>query len=315
MTLSDIQKKLKQLKFPLDALNDYQAPNRHFYKLSYIEQCLNLLYKLSSFNECIFLATVYQYANFDAKNINSTASTNLFIQHSQNANISEQTKQSVLEVLNNLQMALPKDPLALQIRTIEIQILSETLEKFIPLEHNNFKEFQFKSIDQYKKDRIEQLQLYHKIVNLNPMIEYVKTFKPKVGFYAGSFNPFHKGHYNILQKAEQIFDKVIIACGQNIDKKSKAYVLPKLVQNREFIHYQSFLTDVMAAQNYPVTLVRGLRDAKDFEYETIQLRCLQQEAPSISCVYIISDAEFAHYSSSGIRTLEVYKKQKPYLLE
>jgi len=34
--------------------------------------------------------------------------------------------------------------------------------------------------------------------------------QPHIGVFAGSFNPFHKGHYNVLQKAEKLFDKVII---------------------------------------------------------------------------------------------------------
>ena len=55
------------------------------------------------------------------------------------------------------------------------------------------------------------------------MIDILETWRPKIGLYAGSFNPFHKGHLNIIMKAEEIFDKVIIARGINPTKKNEIF--------------------------------------------------------------------------------------------
>ena len=70
--------------------------------------------------------------------------------------------------------------------------------------------------------------------------------KLKIGFYAGSFNPFHIGHYNILSKAEEIFDKVIIGVGVNYEKrKNKKHDLPDIIKDREIIEYDGLITDVL----------------------------------------------------------------------
>ena len=139
----------------------------------------------------------------------------------------------------------------------------------------------------------------------------------KVAVYAGSFNPFHKGHYNILQKAEKIFDKVIIARGYNPEKKNDLVALPNIIMNRAVMQYSGLLTDFI--QTLPVeniTLIRGLRNSVDLQYEMNQYRYLQDLMPSIQMVSIFCDKEYEHISSSGIRTLSIFgsDKVKDYLL-
>ena len=50
-------------------------------------------------------------------------------------------------------------------------------------------------------------------------IEYVKNIHRKIAIFPGSFNPFTTGHLSILEKAEKIFDKVIIAFGKKLKKE------------------------------------------------------------------------------------------------
>jgi len=136
-----------------------------------------------------------------------------------------------------------------------------------------------------------------------------------IGIYAGSFNPFHKGHYNILCKAEQIFDKVIIVKGVNPDKSTSTYDIHSIetLKNRFILEYEGLLTDVIkhakeTADN--VTLIRGLRNSVDLQYEMNQYRYLQDLMPDIQMVSIFCDKEFEHISSSGIRTLSKYGSEK-----
>lgn len=144
----------------------------------------------------------------------------------------------------------------------------------------------------------------------------------KIAIYPGSFNPFHKGHYNILLKAEAIFDKVIIARGVNPEKAPSMTLIPNsIVETRDIIHYTGLLTDcieeVAVKYNCNPTVIRGLRNSVDLQYEMNQYRYLQDLKPDIKMVSIFCDKEFEHISSSGIRLLSKYgeEKIKNYLVE
>jgi pantetheine-phosphate adenylyltransferase len=139
----------------------------------------------------------------------------------------------------------------------------------------------------------------------------------KIGLYVGSFNPFHKGHYNILEKSEKIFDKVIIGRGINTEKNNETYALPSIVSDREIINYSGLLTDFIKTLPYEnITVIRGLRNSVDLQYEMNQYRYLQDLMPEIQMVSVFCDKEFEHISSSGIRTLTKFgsDKVKDYLL-
>lgn len=133
--------------------------------------------------------------------------------------------------------------------------------------------------------------------------------------FAGSFSPFHKGHYNVLQKAEKLFDKVIIAFGKNPAKDVHSWPVPKTISNRQITSYNSLLTDHIDSFGYEVTVIRGLRNSTDFQYEQNQYRYIQELKPDIKIINIFCDKEFEHISSSGIRTLEKYNKHQNYLLD
>lgn len=146
-------------------------------------------------------------------------------------------------------------------------------------------------------------------------LEYLESFAPKIAVFAGSFNPFHKGHYNVLQKAEKIFDKVIIAFGKNPEKEERGNKIPEAIKNRQLESYDGLLTDFISSIGHDVVVIRGLRNSTDFNYEQNQYRYIQELMPEIKIVNIFCDKEFEHISSSGIRTLEKYNKHQNYLLD
>ncbi len=132
----------------------------------------------------------------------------------------------------------------------------------------------------------------------------------KVGIYAGSFNPFHRGHYNILEKAEKIFDKVIIARGINPEKKNEIVSMPKILESRAIINYNGLLTDFIKSLPYDnVTIIRGLRNSVDLQYELNQYRYFQDLMPEVQVVSIFCDKEYEHISSSGIRALLTFGQE------
>jgi pantetheine-phosphate adenylyltransferase len=182
-------------------------------------------------------------------------------------------------------------------------------------EQSEFSLHQSVDYTEYKKQRLVFLEKHVDNVNVKALIDYINTYKPRIGLFPGSFNPFHKGHYSVLQKAEKIFDKVIIAFGKNTDKDERYYEIPKTIANRQLTEYHGLLTDHVDSLGYDVTVVRGLRNSTDFQYEQNQYRYIQELKPGIKIINIFCDKEFEHISSSGIRTLEKFNKHKGYLLE
>jgi pantetheine-phosphate adenylyltransferase len=187
-----------------------------------------------------------------------------------------------------------------------------SLRDCIDQEMLEFKLHQSVSLKEYIKLRSEFLKTQP---NAALSDEYIQCFSPKIAVFAGSFNPFHKGHYNILQKAERIFDKVIIAFGKNPEKENRGHKIPDSIRNRQLESYDGLLTDFIGTLEYDVVVIRGLRNSTDFDYEQNQYRYIQELMPDIKIVNIFCDKEFEHISSSGIRTLEKYNKHQNYLLD
>ena len=187
-----------------------------------------------------------------------------------------------------------------------------SLVDIIQQEKLQFNLFQYLNYSEYKQNRLTFLD---KQLNSDLNKEFLNQFSPKIGLFPGSFNPFHKGHYNVLQKAEQIFDKVIIAFGKNPDKKNKNFNVPSTIKNRQVEYFDELLTDLIKSLNQDLVIIRGLRNTKDFLYEQKQYRYNQDLMPNIKVINVFCDKEFEHISSSGIRTLEKYNKHQNYLLD
>lgn len=175
-----------------------------------------------------------------------------------------------------------------------------------------FKKFQSLAWPVYRQIRINHLKSQE---NAAVAIDFISAFTPKIAIFPGSFNPFHMGHWNVLKQAEQSFDKVIIAIGTNTQKRLAVnFKLPKRLNAYEIIRYRGLLTDCIKAINMPVTVIRGIRNSADFQFEEMQLRYLQDTMPRIPVMYIIPDREVMHLSSSGIRSLKNINQHLPYIM-
>ena len=144
-----------------------------------------------------------------------------------------------------------------------------------------------------------------------PFLLLTKTKNMKtIGVFAGSFNPWHQGHQDILDQAELIFDKVIVIQGVNPDKDAPAYC-DKVTRSYTGL-LTNVLNDIEEGYNSPkyssITLIRGLRGIKDLEYEEEQLFYLRKLKPDLKHVFIMCKLENKFISSSAIRTLAKYNK-------
>lgn len=143
----------------------------------------------------------------------------------------------------------------------------------------------------------------------------------KIAVYPGSFDPFHKGHLSILLKAEALFDKVVIAVGINPQKMAseadfRVQNLKEILKDREVLGYQGYLTDFLATLQYETTIIRGLRNGYDLEYELNQLRFIEDMSQKdINLCFIPCDREYSYLSSTALRNMQKIagEKEKLYL--
>jgi pantetheine-phosphate adenylyltransferase len=137
----------------------------------------------------------------------------------------------------------------------------------------------------------------------------------KTAVYPGSFNPFHKGHADIVIQALKVFDKVIIASGTNIDKDGD-YTCSISDTLRSFdkglwdkikvTSFSGLLADFIESIK-PDAVIKGLRNAQDFAYEKDQLYWNEDLGIDIPTMFIISDRSNCHISSSAIRAVNKIK--------
>ena len=143
----------------------------------------------------------------------------------------------------------------------------------------------------------------------------------KTALFAGTFDPYTRGHHSIVQRALAIFDKVVVAVGNNVGKvkmltpqESKAAIEsvysgePRV----EVVVYEGLTMDY-ARSIGAAAIVRGVRSVKDFEYER-DLADLNLRLGGIETVFFISTPENASLSSSVVRELASYGKDVSSLL-
>jgi pantetheine-phosphate adenylyltransferase len=133
----------------------------------------------------------------------------------------------------------------------------------------------------------------------------------KSALFPGSFDPFTKGHENLVEKAYSLFDEIIIGIGINSTKtsyytlESRVKHIQSLFQDKEKIKvlpYQKLSVEFCQeiGANY---ILRGLRDVKDFEYERSIALMNHEINSSIETIFLITDPIYNHINSSIIREI------------
>lgn len=300
--------RLKSLKINPLILKAYDEPHRFYHAWEHINNMLVKAHKeFDVLSDQLFLAiifhdVVYQVGALDNEE-KSVAMFKIFTEH-----LSDKNKSLVAEAILDTKTHKPSTVLGGILCKLDLDGLYD-FPTFIKNERLIMKEFQKYDYVSYLRGRIKFLELYG---CSDHYAEYLLNRKVNIGVYAGSFNPFHKGHLNILQKAEKIFDKVIIARGINLNKTRPETIIP--MPNHQLDVYEGLLTDYIGGLGYDVTLVRGLRNASDLEYEKTVAKYLKDLKPDIKIVNLFCDAEYEHLSSSAIRELQSYNKGQNYLV-
>lgn len=148
----------------------------------------------------------------------------------------------------------------------------------------------------------------------------------KIALFPGSFDPFTKGHEDIVLRGLEVFDKIIIAIGHNAQKEryfDKDWMIDKMkitFANKKEIKIDSYteLTAEFAKKHDAHFLLRGLRNTTDFEYENSIAQVNKDLFPQLETLFLITSPKYAFISSSIIREVHRYggdvSKYIPYQL-
>lgn len=136
----------------------------------------------------------------------------------------------------------------------------------------------------------------------------------RTAYFAGSFNPFTRGHADIVQRALNMFDRVVIGIGFNINKPHSAAATDERLSTiralyadnpRVGVEAYSGLTADAAHRAGATVIVRGVRDTRDFEYER-QMAEVNRDLFGIDTIFIPADPKWSALSSSMVRELDAH---------
>jgi pantetheine-phosphate adenylyltransferase len=135
-----------------------------------------------------------------------------------------------------------------------------------------------------------------------------------VALFPGSFDPFTKGHHDIVLRGLRLFDEVVIGIGRNA-RKERYFTLEQMViwiegtfRDVPAVRVMTYddLTARVAREVGARFLLRGLRNTTDFEYENGISQVNRNIYPEVETVFLITSPHLAPISSSIIRDLHRY---------
>ncbi len=137
----------------------------------------------------------------------------------------------------------------------------------------------------------------------------------KIAIYPGSFDPITKGHLDVLKRAADIFDKVIIVVSINVNKKSflpledRLLLIKQSCKDLKNVEIDSFdgLTIEYAKKKNANVLIRGLRAVSDFEYEMQLSQANSALCSDIHTVFLITKPKYNFISSGTVREIALMK--------
>lgn len=133
----------------------------------------------------------------------------------------------------------------------------------------------------------------------------------KIAVFPGSFDPITLGHLDLVRRAMPLFDKIIVGVGVNNQKSTLFSLEERLYQlnivfegfnNVEISHFKG-LTVHFCREVGAHYIIRGLRNASDFDYEKTISQLNTIIGDRLETIFLISQPEFSHISSTIVREI------------
>ncbi len=135
-----------------------------------------------------------------------------------------------------------------------------------------------------------------------------------ISIYPGTFDPITNGHIDIIQRASELFDNVIIAIAVNPDKaplfseEERKDMIQNVTAHLKNVIVDSFegLLVRYAEKKKAQVIVRGLRAISDFEYEFQMSLTNRKLSPNINTIFLMPNEKYSYLNSSLVRQLASY---------
>lgn len=137
----------------------------------------------------------------------------------------------------------------------------------------------------------------------------------KIALFPGSFDPMTNGHLSTIKSACKLFDQVVIAVSTNSSKTTLFSAEEKMtlietatkdLPNTKVIEHTGGLTVELARKINATSLIRGLRNTQDFEYEAAIAAMNKTQLPELDTVFFMADERYRFVSSSLIKEVAMF---------
>ncbi len=140
--------------------------------------------------------------------------------------------------------------------------------------------------------------------------------KKRIAICPGSYDPVTNGHVDIITRASNVFDTVIVSVVGQATRKQKALFSPEeragflrdATGHLDNVEVEIFTTLVVdfAAQKGATAIVKGLRAISDFEYEFEMNQLNRKLRPEIESVYVFASSDYSFLSSTGVKEMATF---------
>jgi pantetheine-phosphate adenylyltransferase len=138
----------------------------------------------------------------------------------------------------------------------------------------------------------------------------------RIAICPGSYDPITNGHLDVIARAAEMFDEVIVGVvnlpirkGKTLfDVSERLAFIEEATSDMENVRAQPFSTLVVefAHEVGAKAIVKGLRAISDFEYELEMNQLNRKQAPDIESLYLMASPQYSFLSSSGVKELATF---------
>jgi len=138
----------------------------------------------------------------------------------------------------------------------------------------------------------------------------------RIAIYPGSFDPITNGHLDIIQRAQRLFDRLIVAVMANPSKhplftlEERRHLVQRSLQERDIHDVEVIARDCLliglAHELGAAAIIRGLRISSDFENEFQTALTNRDLDSNVESVYLMTSRDYSFISSSIVKEVKRY---------